>query len=170
MRARLFIRRRSTFAPYLVLPVLFSAGVYASLALAHGDGRLPVTTLHSSKPGAQAVALGKAACSGMRARAGKVRFVKTFKTVKGCQVIMAGAAQEGITLCKKRYPSSSTADLYCIELAINSSPVQRALVAGLPITTGKTITYIPIPKSGAGAGTGSGTGAGTGGGIPGSHG
>jgi hypothetical protein len=156
-------------ARYIVLPILFSAGIYASFALAHGVRLGTVTTLRDEQAGKQAVALGKAACSDMLARAGKARFAKTFKTAAGCRAIMAAAAQQGIETCRKRYPAGSTADLYCIQLAISSSPVQRALVAGLPITTGKRVTTIPIPTAGPGAGTGLGTGAGTGGGIPGSH-
>jgi hypothetical protein len=163
------VSHRLPFAGYFALVALFAAGVFASFALARGGVALTVT-LKNVKPGAQARALAKAACTDLRGRVGKVRFTKTFKTVKGCQAIMAGSAQSGIALCKKRYPAGSTADEYCIELAIQSSPVERAAVAGLRITTGKTVTYIPVPTSGPGAGTGVGTGAGTGGGIPGSHG
>jgi hypothetical protein len=154
---------------YLALPAVFGAGMWAAVALARTTPISGVTTLRHAKPGAEAVALGKTACSDMRARVGRARFVSTFKTAHACYAVMAVAAQDGIDLCKKRYPPGSTADLYCIELAIESSPVQRAVVAGLPITTGKRVTTVPIPTAGPGAGTGLGTGAGTGGGIPGSH-
>ncbi|HEX4518349.1 MAG TPA: hypothetical protein VH063_02090 [Gaiellaceae bacterium] len=164
-------RPRLPLAGWLALLVTFSAGVTASLALAHGDGGLGlITTKGGPKPGKQAVALGKEACAGMRSRVGKKRFTKTFKTTAECYAVMAQQAQSAVALCRKRYPPGSTADLYCLQLELQSSPVERAVVAGLRITTGKSVTYIPVPTAGPGAGTGSGTGAGTGGGIPGSHG
>lgn len=163
--------RRSRLAGALALAAVFGVGVFASLALAQGqqtDGL--ITTKGGPKPGVEALSLGKQACADMLSRVGRARYDKTFKTPEVCYAVMAQSAQGGIVLCKARYPSGSTADLYCIQLAIEESPVERAVVAGLRITTGKTVTYIPVPTSGAGAGTGSGTGAGTGGGIPGSHG
>lgn len=166
-----FSWRRIPFAGYLALIAAFSGGVFASLALAHGDSIGGViTTKGGPIPGPQALALGRAACTDLRRRVGAKRFAKTFKTPQTCNVVMAQTAQSGIVLCKKRYPVGSTADLYCIQLAIAGSPVERAAVAGLRITTGKRVTYIPVPTAGPGAGTGVGTGAGTGGGVPGSHG
>jgi hypothetical protein len=154
---------------YLVLPALFAAGIWVSIALGRDVVASGVSTLHNVKPGAQALALGRAACTDIRGRVGGARFTKTFKSANGCRAVLAVAAQDGMALCKKRYPAGSTAFDFCVQLAIAQSPAQRAAVAGLPITTGKRITYIPIPTAGPGAGTGLGTGAGTGGGIPGSH-
>jgi hypothetical protein len=154
---------------YLSLLVLFSAGVWVSVALGRGTATLGVTTLKNVRPGAQALALSRAACTDIRGRIGTGRFTRTFKSAAGCQAILAVAAQSGMTLCRRRYPAGSTAFDFCVQLAIAQSPAQRAAVAGLPITTGKRVTYIPIPTAGPGAGTGLGTGAGTGGGIPGSH-
>jgi hypothetical protein len=155
----------------LVLLLLFSVGLTVSLALGEGGAVSGlITTKGGPKPGALARSLAKTSCADVRARVGKVRFTTTFRTVKGCQTIMAGTAQSAIDVCKKRYPAGSTADSYCIQLDISQSPVERAAVGGLRIRTAKTVTYIPIPTSGPGAGTGSGTGAGTGGGVPGSHG
>jgi hypothetical protein len=154
---------------FLVLPVLFATGIWASIALGHGTATYGVSTLRNVKPGVQALALGRAACTDLRGRVGKTRFTKTFKSAAACRAVLAVAAQTGMTTCRRRYPAGSTAFDFCVQLAIAQSPAQRAAVGGLPITTGKRVTYIPIPTAGPGAGTGLGTGAGTGGGIPGSH-
>jgi hypothetical protein len=154
---------------YLFLPVLFSAGVWVSIALGHGTSPLGMTTLKNVKPGPQALALARGACTDLRGRVGRSRYTKTFRSDAGCRAILALAAQNGMAMCRRRYPAGSTAYDYCVELAIAQSPAQRAAVAGLRITTGKRVTYIPVPTAGPGAGTGLGTGAGTGGGIPGSH-
>jgi hypothetical protein len=161
---------RVPFWAQLAMIAAFSAGIFTSFAIAQDRAGFGfVTTKGGPKPGAHAKVLGRAACADMRLRVGAARFVKTFRTAASCDAIMASAAQSAIVLCAKRYPPGSTADLYCIGLAIQSSPAERAAVAGLRITTGKTVTYIPVPTAGPGAGTGVGTGAGTGGGIPGSH-
>jgi hypothetical protein len=161
--------RQLPLVRYLVLPVVFAAGVWVSIALGRTTMTYDVSTLHNLKPSAQALALGRAACRDIRARVGTARFTRTFRSAAGCRAILAVSAQSGMVVCRKRYPAGSTAFDFCVQLSIAQSPAQRAAVAGLPITTGKRITYIPIPTAGPGAGTGLGTGAGTGGGIPGSH-
>src|SRR5215831_2467744 len=161
--------RRQPLVRYLVLPVVFAVGVSASIALGHGTRPYAVSTLKNVEPSPRAVMLGRAACIDLRGRVGKARFTKTFRSAAGCRSILAVAAQDGMNLCRKRYPAGSTAYDFCVQLAIVQSPAQRAAVAGLAITTGKRVTYIPVPTAGPGAGTGLGTGAGTGGGIPGSH-
>src|SRR5262245_39065494 len=147
------MRRRHRHQPlvrHLVLPVVFVAGLWVSIALGRDTLTYGVSTLHNVKPSAQALALGRAACTDIRGRVGTARFTRTFKSPAGCRAVLAVSAQSGMVVCRRRYPAGSTAFDFCVQLAIAQSPAQRAAVAGLPITTGKRITYIPIPTAGPG--------------------
>jgi hypothetical protein len=106
--------------------------VLASLALICAAGGRAGIPAKGPLPDPEAAALGRSTCSDLRGRIGAARFAGLFAKEKSCDLVMTQVAERGIVRCKGRHPAGSTAELYCVELAIQASPAERQAIAQGP--------------------------------------